>query len=287
MSRRRYVHLAGDLSGYPKGMVPEPAWGRRLDQFSSELVNGDEGGTWAPETPIVIGPRSTPTITIGNGSLLSGDIETVRGNSAGTDIDAIPGLVLSGSAVPTFQSTRSRTVVVGFANFTEYDSLSATNIPRVLVDPLTLGAKLYSSLTSSRIISAPFPLRAQHRGGTITNVAFRFIVAGGALWTALPGTMLRVRVARIRADVVAALHTTTGVYDANGYYEDDAATVAAFVNNGQVRTINYVPNQNNGPIDPDQDWYVLQIRPFTGTQGLGSIIVSATVTITGIAGLRE
>lgn len=286
MARRPYVHLAGDLSGWPLGTVPVPATGKKLDQFSSELVNGDEGGGWGPEGPIVLGPYGTPTITIDTGSLLSGDVETVKGNGLGTEIDAIPGLVLIGGANPPFQNVRSRTVVVGFTNFVENDTSTTTNIPRVLADPLTLGAKFYSSLANNRIVSVPLPLRAQHRGGYITQVDFRFIVAGGALWTAVPGSALRFRVARITADVVDPLHSNGGGYDANGNLIDPAATLLDFTNNGQVRTLSYIPDQNYGPINPDTEWYVFQARPFTGP-GLGSVFVSATFTITSIADLRE
>ncbi|HNX51563.1 MAG TPA: hypothetical protein PKL08_15445, partial [Thermoanaerobaculaceae bacterium] len=78
-----------------------------------------------------------------------------------------------------------------------------------------------------------------------------------------------------------------GGYDASGYLIDPAATVATFTNNGQVRTLSYIPDQNNGPIDPDQEWYIIQVRPFGDVRGLGSIFLSATATITGIPDLRE
>lgn len=286
--RRPYVHLAGDMSGWPLGTVPSPGIMKRFDQFSSELVNGDEGGSWAPATPIVIGPYlGGAAIDIDSGSLLSGDVVTVKGNGDGTEVSPIPGLVLSGAANPEFQSLRTRKVIIGFTNFTEFDSAVTTNIPRVLTDPLTLGAKFYSSMSNTRIISAPFPLRAQHRGGYIESVDFRFIIAGGALWTAVPGSQLRFRIARIRADVVATLHTNGGGYDTSGHLIDPAATVTDFTNNGQVRTLSYVPDQNNGPIDPDQDWYVIQVRPPGDARALGSIFLSATVTITNIPDLRE
>ena len=113
--RRPYIHLAGDLSGYPKGFVPSHAWGRRLDQFSSELVNGDEGGEYAPTSPLVIGPHGTPTIDLTSvGSVLSGDVETVKGNRLDDSIDSTPGLVLLAGAVPALAATASRIVTVPF-----------------------------------------------------------------------------------------------------------------------------------------------------------------------------
>jgi hypothetical protein len=292
--RRRYAHLAGDLSGWPKGMVPTPAVMRALDQFSSELVNGDEGGTWAPESPIVIGPYradgfSGANITIDSGSELTGDVVTVKGNAEGTEIVARPGLVLSGTANPGFQSTRSRTIVVGFTNFVENDSSISTNVARVVVDEATLGAKFISTMSNTRIVSVPFPLKAQHRGATISQVDLRFIVPG--VHTALPSQPIRVRVAKITGSTVAALHDNSGGYDANGNLTDPAGSASAFMNNGQVRTLSYVPNQNHTAIDPDSDWFIIQCRPYSGAsepqEGLGLVFVSATVSLTSIASLRE
>src|SRR4051812_16622967 len=99
MGRRPYVHLAGDLSGWPKGFVPTPSHLRALDQYSSELVNGDEGGTWAPSAPIVLGAYASPSLTLDTASVFSGDVKTVSGNSRGDELDT-PGLVLQNGQPP-------------------------------------------------------------------------------------------------------------------------------------------------------------------------------------------
>jgi hypothetical protein len=282
MARRPYVHLAGDLSGWPKGFVPTPAFLRNLDQFSSELVNGDEGGTYEPTDPIVLGPYGTPAITLSTvGSVLSGDIETVVGNSRDESLDAISGLVLQSSALPTFQTARTRSVVVGFTNFMEVQSLAVLLEPRFDVDPLTLGARSIVSADSSRMVCVPLPLRAQHRGSTISSVDFRFIIANPQ--TALPAVMPRFRVLAVSADTAAALHTVVGDYDANGWYTDPTATVATFTNNGQVRTLTYTPDQNHTSIDPSNTFFMAQVRMTT----LGAIIISATVNLTAIADYRQ
>lgn len=296
MSRRPYIHLAGDLSGWPLGTVPTPGMMRRLDQFSSELVNGNEGGTWSPTSPLVIGPHSYdeetyPTITVGDGSELSGDIETVAGNSQGNELfpTYTPGLVLQGGANPTFESNRSRTIVVGFTNFVEFDSNAATNCARMVLDERTLGCKAISTFNSARVVAVPLPIKAQHRGATISQVDFRVIVYG--IHTALPSTMMRFRISRMTGATTDALHSAGGGYDAAGYLVDPAATVSDFMNSNQPRTLSYVPDQNNTNLDPDTSWFYLEARAhstgFEANQGLWLTFVSATVHLTGISSLRE
>ncbi len=285
MARRPYVHLAGDLSGWPQGFTPTPAHLRNLDQFSSELVNGDEGGSYAPTSPIVVGPWGTPTVTLSTaGSVLSGDIETAAGNGRDATLDVLPGLILQSSAVPTFQSSRTKSVVVGFSAFMETDSLAATNEPKFEVDPVTLGAKALA-ISNARMVSVPLPIRAQHRGSTIASVDFRVIVAGRH--TALPGVMMRFRVLKVTGNTAAALHTVIGDYDANGWYVDPAATVALFTNNGQPRTLTYTPDQNHTSLDPTNAFWMVQARMSDAAAQIGSIFLSATVHLTTIADFRQ
>lgn len=290
MARRSYVHLAGNLSGWPLGFVPTPAHGRNLDQYASELVNAEEGGSWAPSSPLVIGPHGTPTITLSTvGSVLSGDIETVKGNGRGAELDVLPGLVVQGSAVPSFQTPLTRSVSVGFSTFVEMSTSAstATDHPFYELDTETLGAKsiVDSGLGYGNIVdyvlSVPLPIRAQHRGATISSVDFRMI-AGSRIY-ALPATMPRYRIIKVTGDTTVTLHTVAGAYDANGWYVDPAATVATYSNNGLPRTLSFVPNQNNTAIDPANSYFVVQARLAT----LGSIMLSATVHLSAIADIRQ
>lgn len=287
---------ASILGTYPKGLVPTPKLLRDLDQFSSELVNGEDGGTWSPSAPIVIGPyhvespttEGTVNLTTGT-SLLSGDVETVAGNSRGDEID-IPGLVLEGSSYPTFQTARGRTVVVPFTGWIEQESNQALTNPRSEFDETLFAPRITTSLSSTRIYSVPLPLRAQHRGCTIASAEFQVLVAGR--FTSVPGTPQSVRLLKVGpGDVSASLASTGGSYDANGWLVDPAATVADFTNNGNPRTLTFNCNQNHTSIDPDSAFFMAQWRPwqFGGgiTTGLGSLILSVKLTLTSLADLRQ
>lgn len=283
MSRRPYVHLAGDVWGCPLGFAPQVSHLRALDQYASELVDGEGGGTWAPEEPIVLGPWANPGVSLTTvGSVLSGDVETVDDNDLGVE-GGKPGLVLQSGAVPAFQTPRARIVTVPFTNCVEAETTLYPDA-RVLVDPLTCGATLRSSMSNARILSVPLPIRAQHRGATIAQVDFRFIVAGPPT---SPGVNIRVRVARVMGDTLASLHTSSsGAYDGNGWLEDMPATTFDYTNNGQVRTLSFVPDQNHTNLDPGSSWFLVQARP-SSNMGLGSCFLSATVFLTNITDYRQ
>lgn len=290
MARRPFVNLAGDLSGWPLGFVPTPAFLRNLDQYSSELVNGDEGGDWSPFDPIVIGPHGTPTVTLDTaGSVLSGDVETVKGNQLDARLDATPGLVLQGGAIPTFANARSRTIVVPFTCFIE-GRLNTLPLPFPFyeIDPVTLGAKsnllgdLYS-YSDTVIVSVPFPVRAQHRNATIDSIDFRVLIAGQ--FRTMPATPMHLRIVRVSANTSVALHSNGGDYDANGWYADPASTVAEFTGNGEPRVLTYTPDQNNTALDPSTDYFMLQCRGASVFSNC--IFLSAAVKLSAIADMRQ
>lgn len=292
MARRPFVHLAGNLSGWPLGFVPTPAFLRNLDQYSSELVNGDDGGEWSPSDPIVIGPHGTPTVTLDTaGSVLLGDVETVKGNRLDAVLDARPGLVLQGGAVPELAAPLTRTVVIPFTSWIEG---RLTTYPLVIgfnlyaLDPVTLGAQAdpvmdVYTVADTVILSIPFQTRAQHRNATIDSVDVRVLIAGQ--FRTVPAQAMKVRVVRVRGNTQVALHSSAGGYDANGWYVDTAATVAAFTGNGEPRLLSYIPNQNNTAINPTTDYFMLQVR---GASVFANCTwLSATVTISAIADFRQ
>lgn len=288
MPRRPYVYLGGV---WPFGFAPQPAHFRKLDQFSSELVNGEDGGTWEPEEPIILGPfGGAPAATVAlttSGSILSGNVETVLGNEDGDEVNQ-PGLVLQSGAVPTFQSARSRIVTVGFTNAFYSESGTAQNVEPYFVERQTLAGVLGGSgPAASRMHTVVVPIRGQHRGATIAQVDFRIIVAASSQAT-LPvtGNAARFRIAKVVGDTTVFLHDNTSGYDANGWLIDPAATAAAWHNNGQVRTIPFVPNQNHTNIDPSTSWFMVQMRPAFG-MAVGTMLLSATITLTGIADYRQ
>lgn len=295
---RPYAHLAGDLSGWPKGTVPSPAVLRNLDQFSSELVDGEDGGDYEPENPIVLGPGGDVSgvahcMRLDAGSF-SGDIETVKGNKLAGDDLGEPGLILLSGAVPTLQSARTRTVVVPFTF--QADAVSGTTpagldfSPFYEIDPVTLGIKLITSVSGARMFNVPLPLRGQHRGATIDHVDFEFIVAGTFAAVPADASKSRFRVLKVGSgDAYAALHTASvGAYDSGGWLIDPAATLATFTNNGKPRTATYACDQNNTGLDPDASFFMLQARLGQGAgPGVGSVMLCARVYLTAISDFRQ
>lgn len=300
MPHRKYVHLAGNLSGWPLGFVPSPATLRNLDQHSSELVNGDDGGTYSPETPIVIGPYGVPTVNLSNaGSLLSGDVETVKGNRLDTSCEPTPGLVLLGGAVPALSAGVLRSVAVPFTSWDESRVVAGVPLIYLLdgemnfyaLDPVTLSMTALSGMDlftvgNTVVVTVPLPQRAMHRAATIERIDVRFRVNGQQ--RVLPATLPSIRVLRVRPvpDAQFALHTAAGGYDANGWLVDTAATVAAYTFGGEPRTLSYIPDQYNTAIDPTQEFYLLQMRGSTAPW-VGSSWLSATVSLSGIVDMRQ
>lgn len=300
MSRQRPIYLADKVSGWPKGFVPTPAILRNLDQYSSELVNGEDGGEWAPASPIVIGPYGTPTITLGNAScVLSGDVETVKGNRLDASIDT-PGLVLQGGAVPVLEAPITRDIVVPFtsafyASATSTDGFNefAHDLAPYAVDPLLCGMRGLKYIDdagagNSTVLTVPLPVRAQHRGATIGSVDFYFLIGGQ--FTAVPSTALGVRVGRVYSQFGSAffdpLHTyPVGNYDGDGWLLDTAATLADFVANGEPRALSYVPDQFNTNLDPSTYSYCLQVHG--ASKWRDCVWLPAIVHLSNIVDMRQ
>lgn len=286
MSRRPYVHLAGEKSFWPLGFAPQPSHLRALDQFSSELVNGEDGGEWAPTSPIVLGPSGpSPNIELTtSGSVLSGDVETVAGNELGTEIET-PGLILQSGAFPTFQTARTRDIVIPMSQGVVSRDYSASGPEYDLlgIDPETGAYRTRYTPGTSITITMPLPVRAQHRGATIASVDFLFRIDTNFRTLPSAGAGLpQFRVARSTAFTLAALHTNAGGYDSNGWLPDPAASLAAFVNAGNVRTVTYTPDQYNTSLDPGASWFMAQVRDLPYAQW-----IAVVVHLTAIADYRQ
>jgi hypothetical protein len=295
MARHPYTFLAGDLSGWPVGTTPTPRLLQRLDQFSSELVNGVDGGSWAPVDPIVIGPQAIETIVLSTaGSVLAADIETVKGNRPG--VMGQPGLVLLGTPAPLFQTPRTRDVVVPFSFWSE-SNVNAGEFDagwyRYELDPLTLGARStsrFQAVLPDVVAIVPLPIRAQHRGATIASIDFRYRI--GQRRVALPTTQPKFRAIRVhRDDLALPLHTNAGGYDVQGWLIETAADINAYYNGGNTKTITYTPNQNHANIDPDTHFWAVQWIDddafLTGDESIGNTFLSATIHLTNIIDLRQ
>lgn len=292
--RQPYIHLAGNLSGWPLGMVPTPRILRRFDQYSSELVNGEEGGTYAPESPIVVGNARPGAVGqsdisfISSACLLDGDVETVKGNDTG-DAAYESGLILNPGAYPDLQSSHSRIVVVHFAFCVESGVQNSGPTTTHDIDPVTLGARTvspgYDLVSGPPVLTVALPFNARHRSANIFQVDFRFALAGQR--SAIPGNKPKFRIARASSSAIQTMHTAAGGYDANGWLTDPAATVATYVNANKTRTVSYVPNQNHLDIDPSLWAYFVQIQTEDLTVGNGDVWLSAAVTLTNILNMKQ
>lgn len=291
--RQPFAHFVGNLSGWPKGTVPTPPILRNLDQYSSELVNGEDGGTYAPEDAIVVGnamPGAADTDITFNaaGCLLSGVVETVKGNNTG-DKDYEPGLILEPGAYPELLVPVTRTIVVPLGFFVESGVQNSSPVYCHDIDPVTLGARTinpgFDLVSGPPVLTVALPFKARHRGATITKVEFRFALAGQR--SVVPANKPKFRVARATASAISTMHTNVAPYDASGWYTDTAASVAAYVNANKTRTITYTPNQNNTDIDPATYAYFVQVTTEALTVGGGDLWLSATVFLSSISSLKQ
>lgn len=288
--RRAYIHLAGNLSGWPFGTTPTPAMMKKFDQFSSELVNGEEGGFWEPESPIVVGPSGSvyPTgavsddtrhpadVELGNATEFTGDIETVKGNRDHSDIHP-GGIYLLNGVLPTFETARTRSIVVPFTCWSERGDTVRYGIDPLYLAPRTIDG---GAATRGQVV---LPIRAQHRHSTISSVTFRFLI--GRHQKEVPFGKPRFRVVRCHANnLIEPLHTATGDYAVEGWLTDPVTTAATYYNSGRTRTLTYVPDQFNVNIDTEVYFYAVQWLDQTGGPlAKGNVFLSATVELTNIA----
>lgn len=290
MSRRPYIHLAGDQSLWPRGFAPQVSHFRALDQFSSELINGEEGGTWVPTEPLVLGGTIANALRLNtSGSVISGDVETVDGNELGTELET-PGLILQSGAVPTFPTPRTRIINVGFTN--AFHAVNGTPESEYhAVDPDSGALMIVGTPPSVMVFAAVIPIRGTHKGATISQVDFRFIAAGDPNAAAVPAatSSFAGRVLRCSSSAVAHFHSATanvpGGYSAAGWRWDTATTVADWLNNGQVRTHTYTPDQNHTNVDPESYFYMVQMRTAIGALA-GTMFLSAAIHLTNIVDYR-
>lgn len=298
MARQPYAHLAGDLSGWPFGMVPTPPILRNLDQYSSELVNGEDGGTYSPTDPITIGNSQLGeevevSFTSANCQLV-GDIETVRGNASRNDLlhepHIEPGLILEAGAVPIFENARTRDVIVplGFFNEHRAGALGGTLIHTI--DPATFGARSNDLTGSHDAVTIPLPFRAAHRGATITSVDFHFAIPLER--TVMPTTKPKFRVLRCTAGPQALHAVGVGGYDGDGWLPDPASTIADYHNAGKTRVVTYVCDTGNTNLNPTDYFYAVQFFDETGggfVDGVhvGNQFLTAVVHLTSIADFRQ
>lgn len=168
------------------GTVPTPSGVRLLDQQASESLNGDGGGTWNPENPIVIGTDTANALAV--------SVDTYGTFTGGVSTGyAAAGLTLGDNDYPVFVTPRSYVFSIPVRDLfsrvensfttTKYDE-SIPGTTQMLVKDGSAG-RLVMQVPSYR-----FP-----NGATIAQIDMSF--RAGLKPTALPTNFLGFRLTRI------------------------------------------------------------------------------------------
>lgn len=275
MSRRPFFPLRNQA---PNGWVPSPRILRDLDQWSSEIINAGDGGTWNPTSPIVLGRGNVfPLMNITTvGTTFTGDVETVRGNSRGD----FSGIQLIGGSVPSwpwFESARLHDYFVPFNQWTEARVIGDEGPMQFGLDPNYATIKRIHT-DSDHLFLVVLPPQAFIFGGAVSQVTFYYRVVQR---TALPTTLPKFRVVRkVGTGVTEPCHDNSGGYDASGFLEDTAASASAYYNFGQVREVAYECNQNADDIDSDE-MFAVEIYDDDDPDVFGNIFIGCRVTWSG------
>ena len=192
MGHNDHAAMAGQ---YPAAFVPTPAFLRRLDQAASESIDGDNGGSWAPASPLVIGGAGVSLTA--NGSL-SGVRTGKRAANGG-------GIVLT-TAYVTISPARPRTTVVALRDYLRrHDDETEIARPYAESGPSIVGVNASFTGFACRV-----PSTRIHHGYIPTKVTLRMRV--GARPTTVPTSM---------PGFVVTRTASTGVWGsgANEYYQ--------------------------------------------------------------------
>lgn len=155
-----------------------PAAMSRLDQHVSELIDGEEGGTWNPSAPITVGGECLSLES--TGCKILGGVRTAQGGR----------LALGPNHYPVFDA-RNRDVVVPLRSVLEVSEadFDGTN------DYAAVPGSLRLRGTLAQIMIPPLGL---HPGATLTAFRLRFRV--GVAPSAVPSRMPAFRIVRAPAD---------------------------------------------------------------------------------------
>ena len=169
MPHNDYTNVGGL---WPSSVVPTPDAMRRLDQAASECIDGDNGGTWTPSSPIIIGGAG---VSLLNNVAVSGAVSGPRAAAGG-------GIILSSqflSVVPA----RTRTTVVALRDF-----LTRLDENVAIYNELGGGVSAFAGTT----FSCPLPSQRIHRNFTPLSVTLRMRVTArpAAVPTSMPGFVI-------------------------------------------------------------------------------------------------
>lgn len=230
MTRRTHV-MPGNL--YPGTFTISSRKLSQLDRDTSQLVNFDDGGLYAPSGPLVVGGKG---MALNAASDFVGPIVTRPGYGSND-----PRIELT-DQWPVFSATRTKTVTVSW--------LGADGSGSQPIFFNTSGSCVRTGLAGSGLsIAMALNDHRMHQGSTLVRAtcSYRYTVAKPA---AIPGSVELFNVARFdrSTGVYSALHTTATsgatTYTSIGAYRV-VANVDEWYANGNVVSIVYEPNQNN------------------------------------------
>lgn len=144
---------------WPPTLVPTARDLQWWDELSTESVNGDDGGTWAPVTPVRIGGSGIITTTAPTS--IDGGVFTYKGGRA----------QLGNNDYPVFTSAQSRDIVMQFDNVRP--AIGAVYNYEVSLSPR--GIQMAYSTGAFNYI--PVPGRCIHTGATLTTVEVTIRIA--------------------------------------------------------------------------------------------------------------
>ena len=224
--RRTHVMVGGV---WPGRMALSSRKLSALDQYSSELINFDEGGVWTLSGQLAVGGAG---MVLGASSDFSGGLIT-RPKYGDTD----PKIELT-DQWPEFSAARTRSTTFswlegGFRDFIDSHRVSAN------------GALLAAARTAAIVVDG----HRLHDGATLTKATFSFRYAGAkpaAVGTERVGISRRNLDGSIDATYLHSNGTVSGIV-----YLDETGTrnfgsnVETYYNGGNVINLEYVPDQNN------------------------------------------
>lgn len=261
MAHNDYVMPAGKWVS-----IASPQMIARLDGNVAEGINGDDGGTWNPIAPIAIGGAGFQSNS--SACTLVGGVRTGRGYAANSPTP--PRIALSGSKFPIYDAPRERVILVS---------------PGVLGDRPTGGDGLRydrsGNVVQTGVMDHVFhlPQLRFHSGATLTKIVFRWTLLQRPLAMPPLGSDEIMTVRGYRLDLAGYpssaveidLHSDTavppvgGVYYSGGWGTVNYATLEDKWNGGRVKSLEYVPNQNNVI---DTNVYTYQARIIIGYPAL-------------------
>lgn len=239
---------------------------RGLDVKTFKAINGDDGGTWTPSAPIIIGGfglRVTGPLLVSN----SGVIQTVSGSGARITLGDgdYPQLAIG-------HTGRSFTRANG-------SECAFSTLPMIVT-----GSGGATSTALGQIFT--IPITQLHDGSTVTTVTFNFKV--GTTHPSVPAILPRMRVVRMSANGdLAPMKSVGSGADINGYVTvTTPVSGAAWYNGGAAKTFVYTCDQNN-VIDKSQYVYFLVIVDEDGSGAIvGNTWLPTLFLCTNITDLR-